>query len=183
MDIKSLRHRLDVMTYLDEILTPEDDDSLRMFTKGEEEGYQWYIMDDGSGDSFMVLFSDLGVVLKGFEHENELNQFAADEWNNAFFENMFQGMPKKMYDLLTADERDNTTFCTWYLNAAGKWYENVIEDNDGGKEYLLGYIPENVEDLINWASDYYEKDFNEEVMEQLFNNAVLTDEERNHLFI
>ena len=183
MDIKLLRHRLDVMSCLDEIMTPENKAWLRMFTKGEVNNYKWYLMDNGAGDVFKVIFHDIGVVLKGFDHENELNQFAADEWDYTFFENMFRGIPKELYDLFTEQERDKTTFCMWYLNATGKWYENAYDGNDGGKSFLLRYIRGNVEDFIEWASDYYEEDFNRDVMEKLFNDAILTDEEKDNLII
>lgn len=181
MDIVSLEHKLKVLNCLDEAVTPPDKDWLRIATSGADDRMRWYIIDNGSGDQLMALFCDTGVLLKGFDHENEWNQFGADEWDDAFFDKMFAGIPENLWNLLNEEERDNTTFCMWYLKETGRWYQNEQEGNDGGKEFLLGYLPDDAEALMEWATGYYEKDFNKAVMERLFQTAELSAEDRELL--
>ena len=96
---------------------------------------------------------------------------------------MFADIPDDLMKLLTDDERDNTTFCMWYIYETGKWYQNEYDGNDGGKEYLLGYIPDSLEKFIEWATDYFEEDFNIEIMEKIFETAELTDEDMKKLVL
>lgn len=183
MDIKSLEQKLKALNCLDEVMTSSDKDWLRMITSGMDDKMRWYIIDNGSGDQLMILFNETGVLLKGFDHENELNQFIADERKVAFFDKMFAGIPKELLNLINDDERDYTTFCMWYINETGKWYQNEYEGNDGGKEYLLGYIPDNAEALREWAEEYYEETFNKTVMEKIFETSELSDEDRSILVL
>lgn len=171
---KTLELRLKALLLLDEIMTPPEHDYLRIINSGNDGQVLWYIIDNGSGDSLMILFINQDVFIKGFDHESELNQFAAKEWDNEFFTKIFAGVPDNLMKLLTKEERDETTFCMWYLSDVKKWHENKISDNDGGKSWLLRYIPQSADQFLEWAEDYYGKSFNSIVMEKLFNSAELS---------
>lgn len=41
-----------------------------------------YMIDNGSEATLTIWFTQSGVMIKGFDHENSLNQFAADEWKD-----------------------------------------------------------------------------------------------------
>ena len=84
IDIETLKHRLKVLYILDNTLIPPENDYLRLVQYDENEEYKQYIINNGLGDVLMVRFMEQGVFIKGFDHENELNQFAADEWNNGY---------------------------------------------------------------------------------------------------
>ena len=175
MEPNILEKRLRSLVRLDEAMTPPEKDWLRIWTSGiSDDGVRWYMLDNGGGDSMIILFAQAGVLVKGFDHENALNQFASDgEWDDAFFEYVFRDMPRELAPLLTDDERNETTFCMWYQYDTGKWYQNEYPDNDGGKKYLLGYIPQTAEELYVWAKDYYDeegkKGLSLETVEQVFN--------------
>lgn len=166
---------LAAMTVLDTIMTPPKDDWLRIINRGISPDHTlWFIIDNGSGDRLSVFFTETGILIKGFDHENSLNQFAADEWDNSFFEHIFADVPKELLDLLSEDERDNTTFCMCFVNETGLWMQNEVEGNDGGKVYLLGYIYQDVKSFYDWAEGYYESEFNYNVIQKLFETGILT---------
>lgn len=162
---------LDAMYTLDSIITEED--WLRIINKGISGNVTWYIIDNGEGDELTVMFTETGIIIKGFDHENELNPFAYDQPDR----DIFSGMPQEMSDLLTDDEKLSTTFCMWYLYATEKWYQNEFPDNDGGKSYLMGYIHSNVQSFTEWAEEYYDRQFSTDIMEKVFNGKKLSDNE------
>lgn len=173
---EELKKYLNAMVVLDIIMVPQEDDWLRLINAIElEQGYG-YKVDNGSGDRLTVIFATAGVLIKGFDHENELNQFAADEWDNEFFEYTYNNVPAEFIDILTEDDRDETTFCMWCVDGTN-WIQNEMEGNDGGKEYLLGYICHNAKEWCEWAEAYYEVDINEEVVEKTFLGEQLTEED------
>ena len=178
IDKYQIRRSLRAMNILDALATPSEDDWLRIISSGVSENKNvWYIIDNGSGDALTVLFTETGVFIKGFDHENELNQFAADEWDSTFFDRVFSGVPKEMLDLLTEEEPDYTTFCMWYLNESDEWYQNEVDGNDGGKEYLLGYIHQSAKSFYDWAVEYYDREFDYDIIKKLFENGSLLPEE------
>jgi len=173
MEKNNLIKSLDAMYALDTIMISEDDDWLRIINKGVSDGVLWYIMDNGSGDQLTVMFTETGIIIKGFDHENELNPFAYDNQS----ESIFFGMPDELLSLLTDDEKLSTTFCTWYIYSTGKWCQNDFPDNDGGKSYLMKYIHQNVESFTEWAVEYYDTDFDSDIMQKLFNGETLSHDE------
>lgn len=171
MEKNTLIKALEAMYTLDTIMTSED--WLGIINKGISDGTAWYIIDNGAGDELTVMFTQTGIIIKGFDHENELNPFAYDICN----ENIFSGMPPEMSDLFTDDEKLSTTFCTWYLYSTGKWYQNEFSDNDGGKSYLMGYIHRNAQSFTEWAEEYYDQKLNSALMEKIFNGDGLSHDE------
>lgn len=171
MKKNNLIQSLEAMYTLDTIMTLKD--WLRIINKGVSDDVTWYIIDNGEGDELTVMFTETGIIIKGFDHENELNPFAYDN----FSKNIFSGMPQEMSDLLTDDEKFSTTFCTWYLYDTGKWYQNEFPDNDGGKSYLMGYIHENIQSFIEWATEYYDEELNYNLIEKIFNGDKLSHNE------
>lgn len=118
-----------------------------------------YVIDNGAGDTLIIWFSETGILIKGFDHESPLNQLAADKWNEKFFEYTYADIPAQFIDLLTEDDRDETTFCMCYIKNENKWVQNSWADNDGGKGFLLKYIRRTAQEWKEWADKYYKKDF------------------------
>ena len=166
---KELEKYLKAMTILDVIMVPEEDEWLRLTSFHKYENAYSYVLNNGSGDNLTIIFAENGVLIKGFDHENELNQFAADEWDNAFFEHIYAELPKVFAEILDEDDRDNTTFCMWCMDDSDMWIQNEVEGNDGGKDFLLGCICKNPEEWIEWAKDYYEVEIDEEVVQKVYN--------------
>lgn len=174
---KELEKYLKAMTILDIVMQAKDDAWLRRICFYELENAHSYVLDNGSGDNLVVMFSKNCVLMKGFDHENELNQFAADEWDNAFFERIYAELPEELASLLNEDDKDNTTFCMWCVDDTDIWTQNETKGNDGGKEYLLMYICKTPEEWSDWAEDYYETEIAPEVVQKVYNGENLTEED------
>ena len=129
MDWDNMRSSLEALFVLDNALTEPEDDDIRLVRKYEDKQTVKYIVDNGMGDILTVIFSETAVLVKGFAHENSLNQFAAAEWNQGIIDMMYEGLDEKMKNMFTDDERQETTFFIWY---DGEGHQNKIDDNDGG---------------------------------------------------
>ncbi|MBE6901871.1 MAG: hypothetical protein E7478_05300 [Ruminococcaceae bacterium] len=164
------------MAKLDIILVPKKSAWLRTVAFSKENGHRRAVVDNGSGDSLIALFTDSGAMLKGFDHESELNQFAADEWDNGFFERIYSGVPEALKILLSEDDIDNTTFCMWCSNGSAVWEQNEepADDDDGGRDFLLGYVHQTAESWCDWAKYYYEQEYDLSVVEKIYSGTAVS---------
>ena len=174
---RELERYLKAMAILDIAMISKEDAWLRLVSFSKKEKASFYIFDNGSGDNLLVMFTENGVLLKGFDHENELNQFAADEWDNSFFEHIFAGLPEEFEEFLDEGDRENTTFCMWCMDDTDIWIQNEVDNNDGGKGFLLRYIHKTPKEWSEWAKDYYEAEFKQEVVQKIYNEETLTEED------
>lgn len=172
--IEKLRQCLHAMAALDIILLPEEENWLRLVHACTIPGGFVYVIDNGSGDSLTVFSTENGTLLKGFDHENELNQFAADEWDDAFFEHMFSDMPDDLMALMDKDERDNTTFCMWCTDDSDQWIQNETPEHSGGRGYLLQYICQSAEEWCEWAENYYDASLDVDAVNEVYKGNPVT---------
>ena len=135
MDWDNMHTRLEALYILDNALTDPSEDDLRLVRKKKLDSNLKYVIDNGAGDSLSVIFTETVVLVKGFAHENSLNQFAADEWNQSIIDKMYEGLDEKLMNLFSVDERAETTFFIWY---DGEVHQNQTDEHDGGY-WLLGY--------------------------------------------
>ena len=89
MDWNKMKNNLEALYVLDNALTDPAKDYLRLVRKNESDTETRYVIDNGGGDTLDVIFTPDAIVIKGFDHENSLNQFAADEWNQKIINHMF----------------------------------------------------------------------------------------------
>lgn len=178
-----LKKYLKAIAVLDVVMTPKKKAWLRLVNVSSIGKANAIVIDNGSGDNLVVIFTENGTLIKGFDHESEYNQFAADEWDKAFFEYTFSGLPEEFSELLDEDSRDNTTFCMWCMDDSDMWVQNEQEindeeeDDDGGKSFLLLYICETPEDWCDWAKDYYKTEIASDVVKKVYNGEPLTEED------
>lgn len=168
----SLLKYLKALTILDIIMIPKKDDWLRVFTKYEDGNA--FSIDNGSGDTLDIVFFENGVFIKGFDHENELNQFSADQWNDEFFKRTYKDIPANFLEIYDEESLEYMTFCMWYSYEEKVWKQNITEGNDGGKDFLLGYIFENAESWKKWADTYYADKMNIELVNKVYSNEQIT---------
>lgn len=183
MSKSQLKQTLHKMTILDIIMLPKKEDYLRITTMQKIENGYVYIVDNGSGDSLIIFITSNGAYIKGFDHESKWNQFGAqfgaDEWNEDFYEQVYKNAPSEFLELVgNEDGRNETTFCMWCVDDTEKWYQNeaLYDDDDGGKEYLLGYIRKNAKEWCEWAEDYYEQELNMDIVKKVYNGFSIDDE-------
>ena len=175
--IKKLEKCLKAMAILDVIMIASKDAWLRLTSYQESEHTHSYVLRNGSGDELTIIFTTNGALIKGFDHENELNQFGADEWDSTFFEYTYANLPKEFAELLNEDDIDNTTFCMWCMDETNAWTQNETKGNDGGKSFLLNYICQTAEEWCEWAKYYYEMDIVPEVVQKIYQEEQLTKED------
>ena len=171
MDWDNMHSSLEALFVLDNALTEPEDDDLRLIRKFETDNMIKYVVDNGAGDKLTVLFTETAVLIKGFAHENSLNQFAAAEWNQGIIDMMYDGLDEKMKNMFTDDERQETTFFIWY---DGEVHQNKIDDNDGGY-WLLGYAFDTYERFKEFATDYYDIEFDNDLLSQLYTCSNLSE--------
>ncbi len=177
---ETVERSLNAMAKLDIILIPKKASFLRTVAYSKEADNRRAAVDNGSGDSLLAIFSESGSMLKGFDHESELNQFAADEWDNGFFERVYAGAPNALRSLLSEDDIDNTTFCMWCCNGSAMWEQNeepADDDDDGGRGFLLGYVHQTAESWCDWAKYYYEQEYDISIVEKIYSGADITAED------
>lgn len=178
-----LKKYLKAMVVLDVVMTPKKQAWLRRVNVSSIGKALAFVLDNGSGDDLVVIFTENGTLIKGFDHESEYNQFGADEWDDAFFEYTFSGLPEEFAELLDEDSRDNTTFCMWCMDDSDMWVQNEQEindedeDDDGGKDFLLMQIRRTPEEWCDWAKDYYETEIASDVVKKVYNGEPLTEED------
>ena len=89
----NIQKSLEALFVLDDYVTDSSKDYLRLIRKKETDFTIRYSIDNGSGDSLDVIFTKDVILIKGFDHESSLNQFAADQWN--------QDLIDRIYEVLT----------------------------------------------------------------------------------
>ena len=187
---KELSNILGTMEILDIIMQPKENAWLRLVNSCRLNKGKKYVISNGAGDNLIVYITDNGTYIKGFDHESERNQFAAEEWDSNFFEQIYQDAPKEFLDLLEEEEKDETTFCMWNLGETDEWQENEIEESieneeieddeiweDGGKEYLLGYICKDAEQWYDQAKDYYETELDMEIIQKVYDGITVAEDD------
>lgn len=179
MDWDNMHSSLEALFVLDNALTEPEDDDLGLIRKFETDNMIKYIVDNGAGDKLTVLFTEAAVLIKGFAHENSLNQFAAAEWNQGIIDMMYEDLDEKMKNMFTDDERQETTFFIWYN---GEVHQNQIEGNDGGR-WLLGYAFGTYERFKEFATDYYDIEFDNDLLRQLYTCSNLSELELSKLIL
>lgn len=177
MDWGDMRKSLETLYVLDNALTDPSEEYLRLVHKKEIDSNLKYEIDNGAGDSLSVIFTETAVLIKGFAHENSLNQFAADEWNQSIIDKMYEGLDDKWKNLFSAEEREQTTFFIWY---DGEVHQNQPDGNDGGR-WLLGYFFDTYERFREFVAEYYSMEFDNQLLQKLYTDSFLSDSELSKL--
>ena len=177
IDWGKIKTRLDAFLVIDEYLTDPSEDWLRLVIKTEEDYGVRYLIDNGSGDSLDVILTDKMILIKGFDHENSLSQFAADEWNQDVIDGFYKGLDEKYVSLYSEEQKDETTFFIWY---DGHAHQQTYQDKDGG-EWLLSYLFDSFERFHEFVTDYYEITVDKELLRKLYMDGQLSDIEVKQL--
>ena len=64
---------LEALYLLDSAFLEPGEEYLRLISKKEDENSLRYVVDNGQGDLLDVIFMREAVLVRGFDHENELN--------------------------------------------------------------------------------------------------------------
>lgn len=176
IDIDTIIKGLNVMAMLDLILDSKNNYQ-RYVSYSQKNNLKTYKLDTGGGDTLSVYILDNQILIKGFDHESELNQFSKDEWNKNFFDYIYSGFPDDLINLLSEDDIDYTTFAMWYNPEKNCWNQNNWHGNDGGKKFLLSLIRKNAIEWCDWAKYYYSREFDINIIKKIYETQMVTDEQ------
>ena len=172
-----IKTRLDALLVIDEYLIDPSEDWLRLVIKTEENYGLRYLIDNGSGDSLDVILTDKMILIKGFDHESSLSQFAADEWNQDIIDGFYKGLDVKYQNLYSEEQKDETTFFIWY---DGQEHQNTYQEQDGG-EWLLSYFFDSFEKFHEFVEYYYSITVDEDLLRKLYKQGQLSKVELEQL--
>ena len=163
LEIKQISQSL---ALLDAIIMPEWE--LRYFSfdchwDGEE---MMASMKNGSGNEYFLLFNKHGVIGKVFISNMQLSE---NERND-----LFTKIPS-LYESFKQEEAfslDDISFCFWHSNSDDGWVSKPIAKDLPYLNFLTG--DSNI--YKEWAEEYYEKEFNIGVIQDIFSHKPLTTE-------
>lgn len=165
----NMRASLEALYVLDNALTESDEEHLRLISKTKGENSLRYKVDNGQGDLLDVIFTREAVLVRGFDHENELNSLSTDK---SVVEQIYSGEAAKFRSYFLPDEIEQTTFFIWYDGAE---HQNLVGGNNGGR-WLLGYAFDDFAKFSDFVKGYYEIDFDNEMLKKLYEKGELEKE-------
>jgi hypothetical protein len=177
--VGGLRRLSKSLAILDAILCPEWQYRYHSYNANWAAGEEMASMRDGCGDSYIILFSGAGAIIKGFAHESEVWRRTPD-WERPF-PGVFDGVPEEFAGFLTepAFSIDETTFCLWRRHSDSNWRTGAdsllgSEDPDGSAD-LLRLLDGDAERYKVWAEDYFETPIASEAVNYIFAYHPLTE--------
>ena len=151
---------------LDSILMPEWEYRYFSFDSKWGAGEEMASLRDGSGTDHFCLFTEAGVLVKGFDPNSPLNPSAGAEqdWRTS-------GVPPELRPALgePAFDMAHITFCLWSTEPAGPWRcgtppsESLLAEPLG----FLSLLTDDARVYAMWSSEYYERDVSVEAVQAL----------------
>ena len=166
----NMQASLEALYVLDSALLEPDEEHLRLIFKTKGENSLRYKVDNGQGDLLDVIFTHGAVLVRGFDHENELNALSTAD--KSVIEQIYSGEAAKFRSYFLLDEIEQTTFFIWYDGAE---HQNLVGGNNGGR-WLLGYAFDEFDKFSEFVKGYYEIDFDDEMLKKLYEKGELEKE-------
>lgn len=157
--INAVRQKAQALAMLDAILSPEWEDRYFSYNAAWGEHEEMASMRDGCGNEWFMLFSPVGVAIKGFAHES------APAHDQLFSTELKQSVPSDFSVFLNepAFSMDRATFCYWRRSTDDIW-SKVYHPSpeflhcDDGSDDLLALLLGHPDDYQCWAMNYYQLD-------------------------
>jgi len=123
-------------------------------------------MKNGSGDEYFLLFNKNGMIGKVFANNIQLSE---NEKNGLLTKipSIFESFKQE-----EAFSLDNISFCFWCDNSQNSWVSNPTTENLPYLNFLTG----NSNVYKVWAEEYYEKEFDSSVIQDIFLHKPLATE-------
>ncbi|SKB02117.1 hypothetical protein SAMN02745166_03548 [Prosthecobacter debontii] len=147
---------------VDALLAKEDWLRRYHYVQDFQPGIDLATFSNGGGDDMHIVFSQSGVLIKGFDHESSVSPYCRDD--HSPWPGIFDGVPPELLHLLDdpAIRKDDITFLFWLPSSERKWSRGPVDFPEGendGSEWLLTFLPTSAENYIAGARDYFGKDF------------------------
>lgn len=139
------------------------------YTYGEWGDDEAALMSNGSGDEYSVVFSDVGVFIRVFDHESEMTPYANDD--HALWPGLLNGLPPQFLPYVSepafCDEGMlNATAALWRRIDDDRWYagsgirfppaRGPYDTSPDGADRLAVLTDDIVNRYVDFARDYYE---------------------------
>ena len=180
LDIENLRKLCQSLAMLDAVMCESWDSRYCSFDSKWNVGEMLGTMRNGAGDEYYIYFSEYGAIIKGFDHESEMN--LCDEPEEVW-KGVLDAVPSEFDNFLQDDAfpREYTTFCLWNLNNNPKWQTGQIEyPNDDekadGSNWMLFLLDGSPETYRDWAKTYYNKEICLETVKKIYSCEPLSEE-------
>lgn len=178
--VVELKRLCQSLAMLDAVLMPEWDNRYYSFDARWGDGEMLASMRNGSGDTYAILFTAAGAVIKGYAHESELGRYAAesgDPWPG-----VVDDVPPEFQTMLAepAFPVEETSFCVWRKADGPVWEVGAIgfppgEDPDGSR-LLLSILDGNPRTYQEWSEEYYERSVPLAAVEAVYRHQPLDDD-------
>lgn len=176
--IPELRRRCQSIAMLDAILSPEWEYRYYSFNSQWDENEEMASMRDGSGDSYFILFSSQGAIIKGYAHNSRMGDYA--EESGRPWPGVLSDVPSEFNDFLAepAFSIEETSFCIWRSMSDSFWRIGDIDfpnanypDGSADLLYILDGDP-----LIyqEWSEGHYERSVRIDLVEAIYQHHPLT---------
>lgn len=170
--IEEVKKRSQGLALLDAILMPEWEYRYFSFNANwDGHGAEMMAsMRDGSGREYFLHFSNQGVVGKVLAIENILPD------SSSFLSNVparFSGFINE-----SAFSFENATFFFWREEGKSNW---LSSPNNLKSFPLLEFLVGGADSYIDWANEYYERDIDADVLNDVFNSLSVTQTQLNVL--
>jgi len=161
----NMKQRLKSLAMIDAILCPEWEYRYFSFNCSWDNNEEMASMRDGEGNEYFILFKNGNIIGKVFEKSSPLTEIERNE--------LFQKIPKILNFFLEekAFSLQDTTLIFWKIKEDKELVYLPLNKELSYLGFL--YTPEV---YINWAKKYYEINFDEKTIEELFNYMPLTEE-------
>lgn len=168
---------LKILVKIEIIMIAKKDDWLRIAVSNPTaNGIESFLIDNGAGDSVTIYIKENTAFIKGFDHENIFSPYQQDDDGESFLNQVYLNGPTEFIELLDDESKYETTFAIWNLQGGDSWYLNkVSEENDGGREYLLGYIHTSPQSLIEWVKGYHEVSLDFDIISSIYEGNDITE--------
>ena len=190
-DPASLHRISSAIAALDVVMSSDWEERYFSFDPMWDDGEEYASMSNGSGDSYHIVFSDKGVVIRGFDHESDLSPWSrADERIDPA---ILDGFPPALQSVIDepafnapeADEDDESeidwsagpqielTWCFWCLAPDDVWCTGSATDDGGATDMLAVVLDGTPRGYRSFAADYYEVELGDEV-DAVFDHVPMT---------
>jgi hypothetical protein len=178
--ILNLKRLTKSLAVLDAIIMPEWDYRYYSFNSKWSAGQEMASMRNGQGDAWFCVFSEVGVFLKGFDHESQMSPWSTKPphvWRGVLDE-----VPDNFNPFATepAFSMSDTTFCIWRDHNDDAWRKGHIEwpsgEDPDGSAWMLSILDCDPQKYKSWAEDYYERSVDLELISHVYEQRPLADQ-------
>ncbi|MFF9147217.1 hypothetical protein ACF1BN_20405 [Streptomyces sp. NPDC014861] len=178
-EVPVLRDLCRAMALVEEILRPDDPYRLHRHDARRASGQELAWMDNGSGDTYTVLFTDAGVCAQGIDHLSPMSPFLGD---GTVWPGVVDAVPQAFRPFLDSSVREGilpVTACLWRESADDRWQVGDIEydGHDDGAIHLFRLLTDGTPEVFQrWLERYYSTGVDLGAVRHVFASRPLTHE-------